>query len=76
MKFILLKNMRWNLKKQLHFCRVHVTNIEYILREGGLEPPQVTPPDPKSGASTSSAILARILFSNKPYNKELRQENN
>ncbi len=32
-----------------------------MVRRGGLEPPQVSPPDPKSGASTNSAILASVL---------------
>jgi hypothetical protein len=30
-----------------------------MVREKGLEPPWITPPDPKSGASANSATLAR-----------------
>ena len=29
------------------------------MRKGGLEPPWVSPPDPKSGASANSATFAR-----------------
>ena len=31
-----------------------------LVRKGGLEPPWVTPPDPKSGASANSATFAKV----------------
>jgi hypothetical protein len=33
-----------------------------VVREGGLEPPHLSAPDPKSGVSTNSTTLANILF--------------
>jgi len=33
-----------------------------LVRKGGLEPPWVSPPDPKSGASANSATFARAEF--------------
>ena len=32
----------------------------YMVREGGLEPPHLSAPDPKSGVSTNSTTLATI----------------
>ncbi len=32
------------------------------MRKGGLEPPWVSPPDPKSGASANSATFARLDY--------------
>ena len=32
-----------------------------LVREGGLEPPHLTAPDPKSGVSTNSTTLAAYL---------------
>src|SRR5579859_3662687 len=34
-----------------------------MVRKGGLEPPWVTPPDPKSGASANSATFAAFVYS-------------
>ena len=31
------------------------------MRKGGLEPPHLSAPDPKSGASANSATLANLL---------------
>jgi hypothetical protein len=33
---------------------------ERLVRKGGVEPPWVSPPDPKSGASANSATFARL----------------
>ena len=32
-----------------------------MVRKGGVEPPWVSPPDPKSGASANSATFARVV---------------
>ena len=34
--------------------------VVYMVREGGLEPPHLSAPDPKSGVSTNSTTLATI----------------
>ncbi len=41
-----------------------------MVREGGVEPPHRKAPDPKSGASTSSATLARFTVRKHPYNSD------
>ena len=42
--------------------RLDLTTELIVVREGGLEPPLLSKPDPKSGASTSSAIPACFNF--------------
>jgi hypothetical protein len=37
-----------------------------LVRKGGLEPPRLTAPDPKSGASANSATFARFSFNSLP----------
>ena len=39
----------------------------YMVREGGLEPPHLSAPDPKSGVSTNSTTLATISLIQSDY---------
>src|SRR5215217_8248888 len=36
-------------------------NVSRLMRKGGLEPPRLSAPDPKSGASADSATFASVL---------------
>jgi hypothetical protein len=53
---------------------------KWMVRKGGLEPPRLTAPDPKSGASANSATFARAeenlfrgwLGRHPPYCKHIR----
>src|SRR5262249_19210731 len=40
------------------------TSLDSLVRKGGLEPPYLSVPDPKSGASTNSATFARLKHIN------------
>src|SRR5208337_1370423 len=43
-------------------AKLRVSRQEELVRKGGLEPPWVSPPDPKSGASANSATFAGAEF--------------
>ena len=44
-------------QSRLH-TRRFLANVESVVRKGGLEPPRLSPPAPKAGASTNSATFA------------------
>src|SRR5581483_6529327 len=48
-------------KNMAGICSSMLLPGTYLVRKGGLEPPRVSPPDPKSGAYTNFATFARLL---------------